>query len=141
MKTSNFANNQRYGLNGISISRYPAIRNGFKGPEFPPLMPSAQLIRGYKEKIITWPEYTECYNTQLTGLKAAVVYQSLLDLASLTGVGEPILLCFESAKTLDKNPCHRRLVAEWFWQELKIKVPEWTKETIQGQSNLLEGVA
>ena len=69
MKTSNFANNQHYGLNGISISRYPAPRQGFNGPEFPPLFPNAQLLKDYKDGLIQWGTYTARYNDQLSLLK------------------------------------------------------------------------
>ena len=56
MQTSNFANNRIHGLNGISISRYPDRRSGFTGPEFPPLMPPAWLVKGFKEGSMSWGE-------------------------------------------------------------------------------------
>lgn len=128
MKTSNFANNKIYGLNGISIARYPATRQGFKGPEFPPLFPSAQLLAWYKEHR-NWQQYTEAYDAQLACLSAGAVYKELLVIAdSIDAGGEVILLCYESSKTLDTKPCHRRLVAEWFERELGIVVPEWSKD-------------
>jgi hypothetical protein len=123
MKTSNFANNARYKLNGISISRYPDRRSGFKGPEFTPLMPSAQLLAWYKESG-DWEVYSAHYNDQLRLLDAQKVYNYL---GALSLVPEPILLCYESAKTLDAQPCHRCLVASWFERELGIVVPEWVK--------------
>ena len=67
MKTSNFANwkNQRF-PGAVSISRYPDYRSGFDGPEFPPLMPSSQLLKAYKGGEIDWSEYkTQYYNGQL----------------------------------------------------------------------------
>lgn len=126
MKTSNFANDQRHQLRGISISRYPATRTGFKGPEFPPLMPSAQLLSAYKEGL-PWEGYKLVYNLQLSCLNAEKVWQRLEDTAEAIGAAEPILLCYESAKTLDTQPCHRHLVAAWFERELGVVVPEWTK--------------
>lgn len=132
MKTSNFANNQRYNLKGISISRYPATRQGFNGPEFPPLFPNAFLLKGYKQGRITWPEYCEIYRTQLLCLNPSEVWHQLHQHAqAFYGDGirpvEPVLLCYESAKTLDTQPCHRRLVAEWFKETLGVEVLEWEK--------------
>jgi hypothetical protein len=121
METSNFANNQWHDLNGISISRYPATRQGFKGPEFPPLMPSSQLLTWYKDTG-DWAKYAISYNRQLTCLNAQNVWHHL---ESMAGASEPILICYESAKTLDTQPCHRRLVAAWFERELGMVVPEW----------------
>lgn len=127
--TSNFANNKLHDLNGISISRYPAIRQGFKGPEFTPLMPSSQLLTWYKGTIqakSAWAEYCEAYNAQLDCLKAASVYEELSVIAEAHDADEIILLCYEPAKTLDTQPCHRRLVAAWLESELGITVPEWS---------------
>jgi uncharacterized protein YeaO (DUF488 family) len=129
MKTSNFANNARYRLNGISISRYPDRRSGFKGPEFTPLMPSAQLLNWYKgtdQGPDAWAEYASCYNAQLDCLKAGQVAEEIEVLCEAYDA-EPILLCYESAKTIDTQPCHRRLVAAWFERELGIVVPEWVR--------------
>jgi uncharacterized protein YeaO (DUF488 family) len=129
LATSNFANNQRYGLNGISISRYPDRRSGFTGPEFPPLMPSAQLLAWYKstdQGEQAWAEYADAYNAQLNCLKADAVLAEIEVLCDAYDAA-PILLCYESAKTLDTQPCHRRLAAAWFERELGIVVPEWSK--------------
>lgn len=134
MKTSNFANNKRYSLNGISISRYPDKRSGFNGPEFPPLFPSEQLLKEYKNGVIVWDEYTLIYNAQLECLNAEKVWRTLGAIATLSAGEkvEPILLCYESAKTLSEKPCHRRLVADWFERELGVVVPEWNKSMLTG---------
>lgn len=131
MKTSNFRTNQLYGLNGISISRYPDRRSGFKGPEFPPLFPSAQLLADYKAEAIDWQGYTTAYLDQLFCLNAEKVWSLLEAIAQNAGAPEPILLCYESGKTLETNPCHRRLVAGWLQQELGLLVPEWSKDDAQ----------
>jgi len=134
MKTSNFANWQRQRFPGaISISRFPDRRSGFDGPEFPPLMPSSQLLKAYKDGLIDWDKYTALYRFQLDCLNPERVYHRLISLimpdeTSADEIPEPILLCYESAKTLDTQPCHRRLVAEWFEQELGIDMPEWSKQ-------------
>ena len=135
MKTSNFSNNQRYGLNGISISRYPDKRSGFKGPEFPPLMPSEGLLKAYKDQRIRWETYKAIYSQQLACLNPYKVAEHLEVLAEDS---EPILLCYESAKTLDKNPCHRRLVANWFGRELGLVVPEWDKSRLVDAEDMAE---
>lgn len=134
MKTSNFANNQRYDLNGISISRYPAARQGFNGLEFPALFPPAELLAAYKAGM-GWGEYAERYKMfTLRCLDPQKTFDTLTIMAALHQIEgpeeppEPILLCYESAKTLDTQPCHRRLVAAWFERELGVVVPEWSKE-------------
>ena len=136
MKTSNFANNQRYNLCGISISRYPDRRSGFAGPEFPPLFPDAGLLKDYKEGRIDWINYVHVYQRQLDCLNCEEVYSRLCEIAFEAGADEPVLLCYESAKTLDTQPCHRRLVAAWFEREIGVRAPEWTK-----QKTLLETAA
>lgn len=139
MKTSNFANNQHHNLKGISISRYPPTRQGFKGPEFPPLFPDAGLLKDYKNGLLNWEQYQVRYRQQIDLLKVEETYSRLCQIAVDNGADEPVLLCFESARTLDTQPCHRRLVAQWFEQELKIQVPEWSNQW-SNQLNLL-GVA
>ena len=127
MLTSNFANNDRYKLNGISISRFVSKHQNFDGPEFPPLFPDVWLLNDYKNGLIDWEKYSDIYCDQLDCLNPQSTYDYLCDLAGDIKANEPILLCFESAKTLDTNPCHRRLVADWFTQELNIDVREWKK--------------
>lgn len=121
MKTSNFSNNSRHNLNGISVSRFPP--KYFKGPEFTPLMPSIALLNAYKEGI-SWDSYEKAYMTQLNCLKVDEVIKKL---TQLSRGNEPIILCFESSKTLDTKPCHRRLVAKWVEMKTGIKVNEWSK--------------
>ena len=131
MKTSNFANNRLHNLKGISISRFPDKQHGgYGGIEFPPLMPSEKLLKMYKEGL-SWQAYASDYNLQLECLNPSATYERLYEIAESIGVHEPVLLCWESAKTLDTNPCHRRLVAQWFESELGVIVPEWTKDNAQ----------
>lgn len=125
MKTSNFANWAIHRIPGaISISRYPSHRVGWTGPEFTPLIPSAQLLKAYKDGGIDWTDYSRIYNAQLGLLNAQGVWNALHELA---GPHEPVLLCVEGAKTLQEKPCHRRLVADWLGQALGEEIPEWSK--------------
>lgn len=128
MKTSNFATWRLYKdqmPGAISISRHPCRRSGWKGPEFTPLMPSAQLLRSFKNKEIDWTGYSIAYESQIGLLRAEGVWNALHELA---GPHEPVLLCVESAKTLDEQPCHRRLVADWLGRALGEEIPEWRKD-------------
>ncbi len=129
MQTSNFANNRIHGLNGISISRYPDRRSGFTGPEFPPLMPPAWLVKGSKEGSISWSDYCDVYDRQLSCLHPRGVWDELHYIGSQVGALEPILLCYESSKSLDSQPCHRRVVAVWLNRELGVSVPEWCRQS------------
>jgi uncharacterized protein YeaO (DUF488 family) len=126
--TSNFATNRMHRLNGISISRYPDRRSGFNGPEFPPLFPAEGLLKAYKDGEIKWTEYRRVYQGQLACLRPQEVVDRLHEIAMLNGTHNVILLCYESAKTLERIPCHRRLVAEWIESSLDIRVPEWSQE-------------
>lgn len=127
LKTSNFANNRIYNLQGISISRFPDKRSGFSGPEFPPLMPNEKLLKEYKEGL-EWDDYKLIYRLQLECLDPQKTYKRLIEISKACGGGETaIILCYESAKTLNDVPCHRRLVAQWFEHNLNVSVPEWKK--------------
>lgn len=127
MQTSNFANNSSHNLHGISISRFPP--QFFNGREYPPFMPSRDLLNAYKTGQINWDEYAmlyQCLNLQC--LHPQKTFDALHSIApKVPGKFEVILLCHEGAKTLDEKPCHRRLVAQWFETELGVLVPEWRK--------------
>lgn len=130
--TSNFANNGINNLKGICISRYPAIRQGFRGPEFTPLMPDAGLLKEFKEEEIGWPEYVKRYSAQLMCLDPQRTLDRLREIAAKIQGVEPseaivILLCHESAKPGDETECHRRLVADWYKSTLDLYIPEWYK--------------
>jgi uncharacterized protein YeaO (DUF488 family) len=126
MQTSNFANWQHQKFPGaIGISRFPGHYNGWKGPEFTPLMPSAQLLKAFKDGEIDWTEYRIAYQFQLGLLNPTGVWNALHEIA---GPHEPVLLCVEGAKTLEEKPCHRRLVADWLGRALGEEIPEWSKE-------------
>ena len=128
MKTTNFSIYSKNNLRGgISISRFPSQYCDYGGVEFPPLFPTAKLLKAYKDGML-WDSYAVIYQLQLDCLDAERTWNRLHEIAESGGADEPILLCFESAKTLDSAPCHRRLVSEWFKRELGHDVPEWSKE-------------
>jgi hypothetical protein len=97
------------------------------------LMPDCVLLKQYEEGDLNWEEYQAIYQKQLDCLDAEKVYEWILSETFIRDVScEPILLgcellmcCYESTKTLDVLPCHRRLVAAWFSRELRIDVPEF----------------
>jgi hypothetical protein len=90
-------------------------------------MPDSVLLQQYKDGYLRWAEYKNIYQKQLDCLDAEKVYEWILSETFIIDAPcEPILLCYESSKTLDAKPCHRRLVAAWFEQELGIDVPEYS---------------
>lgn len=64
--------------------------------------------------------YTEQYKSILARLDAKQVWDGLLE---LTGGVEPVLLCWEKLQKPDEF-CHRRMVAEWFGEQLGVTVEE-----------------
>jgi len=100
MNTCYFAK-YRNKLNGISIALFPP--HYFKGQCYPLLAPSYELLRDFKNKLITDQQYKTMYlellNTRkLTGQKV------LLDIGN-----DAVLLCYEKKEDF----CHRHIVSEW----------------------------
>lgn len=80
---------------------------------FKPFCPGWDLVKDYKRGIISWQNYTEIYREDiLEKLDAEKVYRDLGE--------DAIILCWEKPGVL----CHRRLIAEWFYDLLQIKVNE-----------------
>ena len=99
--------------------RYPKLAPGrwFKNPE-------------YKNNQET---YRDRYISEiLSPLDPAEVWEHL---HQLTGGEEPILLCWEPLKKPGEW-CHRRMVAEWFEQNLGVSVPEYVP--VEQNTNQLE---
>ena len=61
------------------------------------------------------PEYTQKFFAQLAQLDPLQTWNELEELADGC---EPVLLCYEVPPFTEKNWCHRRMVADWFKQEL-----------------------
>jgi uncharacterized protein (DUF488 family) len=82
----------RYFLAELSDAEYQHL---------PALAPTPELLRGYRDKSVTWAQYEEIYT--------AILLQSaaLADLLS-RGVDRACFLCSEH----EPEHCHRRLLAE-----------------------------
>lgn len=116
MKTSRFANIQRIKV-PLSISLYPP--KWYAGPQFKDLAPPWKLIEG-AHKGMSKEMYTrEFHELVLAKLDPRAVYD---DLVAQHG-DEVTLLCFENLEKPGEY-CHRRIVAEWFQDNLQIMVPE-----------------
>lgn len=50
--------------------------------------------------------------------------QVIEDLLRLAQPNPPVLLCFEKPPITPANFCHRRMVADWLWEERGINAPE-----------------
>ena len=97
-------------LRAVSIARYPMF---FKGRRYYALAPSVALLKAWKAGKISQVEYEErFYQETLSPLISDQVFQDLGK--------EAILLCFESPGVF----CHRRIVATWLEEALKIGIPE-----------------
>lgn len=119
MKTSNFANianlvkaKETY----ASISLYPP--SWYVGHDLKSLAPTPELFHAHSR--LTQEQYKDRYiNDVLSKLDPVKTYENICN-----RFGENlVLLCFEKPGEF----CHRRLVAAWFEENLKIEVPEWTK--------------
>lgn len=114
MNTSYFARVKQIGA-PLSISgKAPAWYNG---PQYKILAPKYGFFSAYKAGEIDSDGYTECYYDQvLRHLDASQVYEHLIKIHGKNVT----LLCYEKPGDF----CHRRLVAEWFQNELGVIVPE-----------------
>ena len=109
MQTSYY--NKYVGLKGISISQ--TTPPTFIGPKYLKLAPPWELIRRYKRDNDHDYFVREYKRAVLSKLDAKQVYEELGD--------DAVLLCWEK----DPNICHRKIVADWFKEELGIEVTEW----------------
>ena len=105
MQTSNFKISGK-NPDAVAISR--GIPRYWKGKRYIALAPSRELMKVEDER-----EYTERYKREvLSTLSPQQVYNDLGD--------DAILLCWEPPGEF----CHRRLVAEWLEENLKIEIKE-----------------
>ena len=98
--TSYFGNGKNFPneLTPISIARYSP--KGISYKTCSGLTPSAELLKGYKDKSISEEEYTKQFNRQLSNLDANAYGK---------GLRGHVLVCYEKVGDF----CHRNLVAAW----------------------------
>ena len=97
----------------ISIAR--AMPRGLVLPVYSPLAPGVW----FKEADVG--KYRKLYFAQLAQLDPVKV---LADLRELAGEKHPVMCCWETLKRPGEF-CHRRMVAEWLWEEVKINAEEF----------------
>lgn len=129
MKTSNYFTYS--GAGRISVSR-SVPRNTLAGYRlFKKLVPGTWLYeRQYK---FDQQAYRERYFREvLVPLNAREIYDTL---CALTTPHEPVLLCWEDL-TQPEQWCHRRMIAQWFEQELGVSVPEFVPAPVENTNQL-----
>lgn len=116
MKTSYFGNLKNIEV-PLSISLYPP--KWYTGPQLKMLAPTPEMLKAIHDGGTEYEYMMQYYRRVLDHLDAQELYDAI--------VGEygndVTLLCFEKPGDF----CHRRLVAKWFEDNLKIEVPEWAK--------------
>ena len=120
--TSNFARN---GNNPNAVAISIGVPRGWKGRRYFKLAPSREMLNVSKE------EFDAYFYQKLSELDAREVYNEIVE-----KFGEnAVLLCWESPNIR----CHRRMVAEWFEEELEITVPElgFERKEIKPYSEML----
>lgn len=113
MKTSNFKLYK--GDKGVAICLFPPL--DFKGEHFLLLAPDRKTFYEKKAGNITEEEYEKRYRENiLSKLDPREIYERFK---------ESVLLCWEDPGDF----CHRRIVAQWLFEELKVIVDEGKIET------------
>ena len=117
MKTSYYFSNRIRApeLNLVGISNtHPKGLDWLNGLRlYRPLCPGWDLVKTYKNGKITRDEYVYLYHQEiLNRLDPSKVYEDLGE--------DAILLCWEKPGIF----CHRRIVAQWLYDNLQIKVNE-----------------
>lgn len=116
MKTSYFGNLRNIKV-PLSISQYPP--EWYDGPELKMLAPPRDLLKAAHNGL-SHEDYTRIYKEQvLSKIDPRELYDAIIEEYG----DEVMLLCFEKPGDF----CHRRLVAEWFQENLNIEVAEWIK--------------
>jgi uncharacterized protein YeaO (DUF488 family) len=110
MFTSNFT---RSGNNPNAVAISGAVPKDYKGKRYKKLAPSWNLVNEYKTGIINEKQYKDRYYKEvLSKLNARDVYNEIGE--------DAILLCYEKPGEF----CHRRIVAEWIFDNIQILVSE-----------------
>jgi uncharacterized protein (DUF488 family) len=72
------------------------------------LAPSKELLKGYKDKLVSWKKYVKIYNQLL-------IKRDVLKNISIEELDNIVLLCSEPTA----EQCHRRLLAEYLADNFK----------------------
>ena len=117
MKTSYYFSNRirEPGLNLVVVSNsYPRHLPWLKeARQYRKLCPGWSLVKEYKKHNISWQNYIEIYHEDiLDKLDPETVYSDLGE--------DAVILCWEKPGKL----CHRRLIADWLYDHLRIRVNE-----------------
>jgi len=117
MKTSYYFSNRikEPGLNLVAVSNsYPKQLSWLKeARQYKKLCPGWSLVKDYKQHKISQQNYIEIYQKDiLYKLDPEKVYNDMGD--------DAVILCWERPGSF----CHRRLIADWFYDRLQIKVNE-----------------
>jgi len=117
MNTSYYFSNRirKPGLNLIAVSNsYPRQLPWLKDArQYSKLCPGWTLVKDYKKKRISSQNYVEIYREDiLDKLDPEKVYNDLGENA--------VILCWEKPGRF----CHRRLIADWLYDRLQIRVNE-----------------
>ena len=119
MKTSYFSNIKNLEV-PLSISQGPP--KWYEGPEFKPLAPPWELVRKAHAGLSEADYEAEYRRLVLDHFDPRELYDAIIEEHG----PNVVLLCFEKLATPGEY-CHRRMVAKWFEENLKVEVPEWTK--------------
>jgi len=117
MKTSYYFSNRirEPGLNLVAVSNtFPKHLPWLKDARaYKKLCPGWSLVKEYKRHNISWQNYVEIYQEDiLDKLDPEKVYNDLRE--------DAVILCWEKPGML----CHRRLIADWLYDRLRIRVNE-----------------
>ncbi len=117
MKTSYYFSNRirEPGLNLVAVSNtFPRHLPWLKDAlAYKKLCPGWSLVKEYKRHNISWQNYVEIYQEDiLDKLDPEKVYNDLRE--------DAVILCWEKPGML----CHRRLIADWLYDRLRIRVNE-----------------
>ena len=114
MKTASFKTYT--GPGRISIARWEPRGTPAGYRRYPALAPTREMMR------MTEAQYRDIYFRDIVGpLDVQVVWDELHQLAA---GAEPVLLCWEKPPFSAANWCHRRIVAEWFADQLGVDIAE-----------------
>ena len=77
------------------------------------IVPSWSLVKGYKDKKVSWGAYTRIYYENLAGVD---LVSALKKLCALAGQDELTLCCWEGK---DEEECHRKLLYDMLPENIR----------------------